>query len=93
MNLTESQLNTINNYAVYNDYWSLSNNCSSFASGLWNSVCTSSKRVSAGYPKTPANLSNSIKSKTGYSTGAAVPYDYLVMYAQGGNTPQRSTQY
>ena len=38
MDLTAAQLQTVNDNIVYNNSWSLSNNCNSFATRVWNSV-------------------------------------------------------
>lgn len=91
MNLTAAELSSVNSYIVSHDSWATLNNCSSFAMGLWNSV--SSVTLSNGLWNTPSALVSSIQSKTGYVTGAAVPYDYLVYYAQGYNAPIRSTEF
>lgn len=61
MNLTETQLTTLNSTINKNDSWALLSNCSTFASKVWNSV--SSTKVSAGLINTPGNLADSIKSK------------------------------
>lgn len=77
--LTQTLLNNVNTNIKQNDNWSLTNNCSSFAARIWNSVC--SNKISAGTPNTPANLAKSIKShKTKYGTNKPVPYDFGVYY-------------
>lgn len=38
MDLTSAQLQTVNDMIVYNNSWSLSNNCNRFATRVWNSV-------------------------------------------------------
>lgn len=93
--LTASELNTLNSYIINNDYWSKFTNCSSFASGAWNATVYSGFRLDAGYPNTPRNLANDIKAKfpTYYGAGVAVPYNYIVYYAQGAGTPKPSTQF
>jgi len=92
MQLTSSQLSSTNTYITNHDSWSVLNNCSSFASGLWNSV--SSTTLSAGTPNTPSSLENSIKSKSGYVNGKILSYDYMVYYAQGSNNPPvQSTEF
>ena len=48
MSVTQSNIDTINDIISKNDKWSLTNNCSSFAVKVWNSV--SSKTLSAGIP-------------------------------------------
>ena len=92
--ITATQLNTLNSYVINNDRWSLLTNCSSFASGAWNSVVDSAYRLGAGVPSTPRNLSNSIKAKfPGAPTGGLVPYNYFVYYANGTGSPVRSSVY
>ncbi|MNC62938.1 hypothetical protein D3C75_1130200 [compost metagenome] len=91
MDLTESQLATVNNIIINNDSWSKLNNCSEFAEKVWNSVSTI--KVDNGLIATPTNLRDSIKSKSGYQTGIFFSYDYLVYYAQGTGTPKRSDNY
>lgn len=91
MDLTDAQLATVNALIVNGDSWSTSNNCSSFAEKIWNSV--SSTQLSNGTFNTPTALRDSIKSKSGYKTGLAFSYNYLAYYANGTGTPLRSTQY
>jgi hypothetical protein len=92
--MSSSQLATLTSFIKSNDSWSQNvNNCSTFAVGAWNVVVDSYARLSAGVPNTPKNLANSIKSKFGTYVGAAVPYDYVVYYANGTGTPKRSTVY
>ncbi|WP_025707841.1 hypothetical protein [Paenibacillus graminis] len=90
MYISSTQLSSVNSYIINHDSWSLTNNCSSFAVGLWNSI--SSDDYSAGTINTPQNLYYSIKDGA-YNTNAYVPYDYAVYYAQGTGTPIRSTQF
>jgi hypothetical protein len=71
LHLHLSSISTINSYISSHDSWSILNNCSSFASGAWNSV--SSTQISAGLINTPTNLQNYIKSKSGYDTNAYMP--------------------
>lgn len=71
MNISSSQLSTINTVISNSDSWSLTSNCSTFASKVWNSV--SSTSIDAGTVNTPSNLAKSIKSKTGYKTNASMP--------------------
>jgi hypothetical protein len=90
--LKASELNRLNNYIINNDRWSKPYNCSSFASGAWNTSVESYMRVGAGSPNTPKNLANNIKAKWGnYATNAAIPYAYNVYYAQGTGLPKQST--
>ena len=91
MQLTSSQLTTVNNYIKKHDAWSELNNCSCFSSNLWNSV--SLFKVDAGIPNTPDALKNSIKRKSKYSYGKALSQDYSVYYAHGKSAPQKSTEF
>ncbi|WP_339321728.1 hypothetical protein [Paenibacillus sp. FSL W8-0194] len=90
MYLTQNQLDSVNSYIRNHDSWGYLNNCSSFAVGLWNSI--SSDTYTAGSPNTPQNLYYSIKDGA-YDTNAAVPYDYLVYYANEPNAPVRSSEW
>lgn len=90
MYLTQSQLDSVSTYIRNHDSWSIFNNCSSFAVGLWNSVSTDI--YTAGTPNTPQNLYYSIQDGQ-YNTDASVPYNYVVYYANGTGAPIRSTQY
>ena len=58
-------------------------NCSSFATGIWNEI--SSVNLNAGFPKTPASLVESIKSKSGYETNRTIQYNTNIGYVQNGN--------
>lgn len=93
--MTATELATLNNYIVNHDSWTYLTNCSSFASAAWNATVAPSYDVSAGIPNTPSNLQNSIMSvfPSTYQTGAAVPWNYIVYYAQGTGTPLASTIY
>jgi hypothetical protein len=68
--LTGSQLVTMNSIINSNDSWAYLNNCSSFASKVWNSI--SNLTISPGAIPTPSNLCNSIKNYS-YVTGITVP--------------------
>lgn len=93
MPLSASQLTTVNNYIINHDAWSITNNCSYFASNVWNLVCASSDQVSAGVPPTPMNLYNSINGKSSHVHNLILPWDYVVYYAQGTGTPLLSQVY
>lgn len=86
MQITASQLTTINNFIINNDTWTIPNNCSVFASNLWNSV--NSVWFIGG---TPTYLKTQISSRSGSVTGKVIPYDFLVYYGQGSSAPKRST--
>ena len=90
--LDQTGWNTLQSYLTGSsiDYWSVSNNCSTFATNGWNKVCSST--VSAGTVNTPKSLASSIKSYSSYATGVAVPYDYKVYYANGTSAPIKSTE-
>ena len=83
MDVTSSDVTSINRYISSNDEWSLLDNCSSFAEGLWNRV--SSNDISAGFPETPKKLADSIKSESGYETGRSVANTRPVGYVKNGS--------
>lgn len=83
MNVTQSNINTINDIISNNDAWSLTNNCSSFAVKVWNSI--SSQTLSAGIPNTPTSLMSSIKSKSGYQTGRSIGNTTPIGYVENGS--------
>lgn len=89
--LTEENLYKANETIRNGDSWSVFNNCSSFATKVWNEVC--SDQLSAGFPiKTPGALKNSIASygSTKYTINAEIPTYYAVYY---GNPPTKSTEH
>lgn len=88
--LDDSLLSTVSKNIINNDSWTLTNNCSSFATKIWNSVC--SDTLSAGTPKTPDTLKTSMKKygSSYYTIGATIPYDYVVYY---GHPATRSNTY
>jgi hypothetical protein len=92
--MSSEQLATLSSFIKTSDYWSSTSNCSTFAVNAWNKVVDYYARLSAGVPNTPKNLANSIKSKygSGYTTRAAVPYNYVVYY-NNGTTLTKSTVY
>ncbi len=89
VNITQSNLNVLNSHIIGFDRWSELTNCSSFAASSWNSVAFPA--VSAGVINTPKNLASSIKNINSSVSGGAVPFDYIVYYANGSGTPSPST--
>jgi methionine-rich copper-binding protein CopC len=87
--IDSTALSTLTSHIINYDKWSITNNCSSFAVKGWNKICSTT--LSAGVINTPTNLKNSIVNTGLSSTGIAVPYDYVVYYANGSNTPIRSS--
>lgn len=81
--VTQSDINTINDIIRNNDKWSLTNNCSSFAVKVWNSV--SSTTLSAGSLNTPTSLMSNIKSKSGYQTGRSIGNTTPIGYVSNGS--------
>lgn len=77
---TSSELETLNSYINSHDSWSAFTNCSSFATGAWNTI--SSTKLSAGWINTPSNLKGSIK-KNSYSINRAIGYNSNVGYYTG----------
>ena len=91
--LRQVDLNTVNTNIKNNDKWGYLNNCSSFASKIWNSVANGSTQVDAGIINTPATLAKSI-TKVGQAQSYALlkyntssPHYYPVYY---GYPPKRS---
>lgn len=72
MYVTQGNIDTINSVIETMNTWNIYNNCSWFASVIWNLVSTN--KVSAGIPYTPANMVASIKTKANYQTGLYIPY-------------------
>ncbi|MBD5113009.1 MAG: hypothetical protein HDT42_10865 [Ruminococcaceae bacterium] len=75
MNVTMSQVDIINfNIDLSSDHWSLIDNCSAFATLVWNSASKfSGPQVSAGAIPTPQGLYNSIKKMDGCQINRCVP--------------------
>lgn len=88
MNLTAAQLNTINNYIINHDTWTVGNNCSVWAANLWNEV--NSVWFIGG---TPTFLKTQISERSGSVIGKTLSYNYIVYYAQGTSTPQPSQEW
>lgn len=80
MNLTSSELSTLNSQINSTDSWTLFRNCSTFAKNAWNSV--SSTSLSAGFIHTPSNLKASIK-KHSYQSNRSFGYNTNVGYYNG----------
>ena len=95
MTVTSSDLDALNNYIINHDTWSLTNNCSSFASACWNLVAPSNMQVSAGLINTPSNLRSSIINKGGIQDNpqVAIPYFGTVYYANGTGAITPSTEF
>lgn len=64
--VTYSDLATINSVIENNDRWSETNNCSTFAVKVWNSICSDKLKLDAGVPNSPTALMASIRLKSGY---------------------------
>ena len=90
--MNASELSKLNSFIISHDaYSAYANNCSTFASGAWNTIAPPVWQISAGVPNTPKNLAGNIKAKLPYSVGAAVPYYYNVYFAQGAGAPKLSS--
>lgn len=87
VNLTQSLLDRVNTIIRKSDSWDPLNNCSTFASNVWNSVC--SDKVNAGFPNTPKALKESIASYglKYYGIGVEIPVYYAAYY---GEPPTKS---
>lgn len=89
VDLSSNLLSTVSQNIKINDSWTVLSNCSTFATKVWNSVCSTT--VSAGVPNTPTATVQSIKSYSNlYSTGVGIPYFGTVYY---GNPPVASSVY
>ena len=89
VDLSSNLLSTVSQNIKNNDSWTALSNCSTFATKVWNSVCSTT--VSAGVPNTPTATVQSIKSYSNlYSTGVGIPYFGTVYY---GNPPVASSVY
>jgi hypothetical protein len=92
--ITANGLYQLSTKILFTDFWSPVKNCSTFAAECWNIFhAGTSKEIFLGIVATPKVLASIIKSYSGYSTNAAVPYDYAVYYANGAGTPKKSTVY
>lgn len=80
--VTQSQIDTINDIISNNDAWTATNNCSSFATKVWNAV--SSTDLSAGFPNTPTSLRQSIIATGAYETEKPISSHSAVGYVSGG---------
>lgn len=72
MNVTMDDVAEINKIIKNNDTWALLNNCSTFATKVWNSVAPDSQKLSAGSPNMPVSLCVDIQSKSGWQINRAV---------------------
>lgn len=72
MGVTINDVRTINSVISKSDSWSPTNNCSSFATKIWNSIASSKLKLSAGNPNTPKSLSTNIKLISGYQSNRAI---------------------
>lgn len=90
--LRQVDLDIVNENIASHTSWSPLNNCSSFASQIWNSVAPDSEEVSAGGINMPKNLADSIRalgkeiSWSLFAEGYRVPFDYPTYH---GNPPTR----
>lgn len=88
--LTSDNLSTLSKCIKNNDWWYASQPCSYWAGFQWNGL-PGTPSLEVGFPiSTPKTLADSIKAISGYFTCAAVPYDYVVYYANGSGAPIRS---
>jgi hypothetical protein len=103
LGITAAELKTLNAYIVTHDTYgktegdALTNNCSTFAAGAWNSVAPLQFKVFAGLPfQSPAALALSIATFPGaqYATSVNIPWDPKgVWYAKGKKAPIPSKVY
>lgn len=82
MNVTQADVDDINTAISNNDTWGIMNNCSSFASKVWNEV--SRNTLSAGSPNTPTSLKTSIQAVSGYQMNREVQNNTNIGYTSNG---------
>ena len=97
--LTAADLRTLNTYILRHDSYDTLlalNNCSTFASGAWNSVTPWSSELYAGGPNTPTGLFYSITQVGAVKYGEAsnIPWNSIgVWHADGKKKPVRSVSF
>lgn len=80
----DGMINKVKTYITENDSWSITNNCSSFASGIWNFV--TNDNLSAGTINTPRELKKSIESRSSYKVNALMgTYIYTAYFNSANN--------
>lgn len=87
--LNSSLLEKANKIIKNGDTWEPFNNCSSFATRVWNEVCAD--KLDAGVISTPLGLRNSIMSygEKRYEIDALIPRNYSPYYG----TPPKKSEY
>ena len=95
--ITAADLSVLNGYILRHDsYNAVLNNCSSFASGAWNSVTPWSSELYAGWPNTPTGLFYNITQVGAVKYGEAsnIPWNSIgVWYANQKKKPVRSSSF
>lgn len=83
--VTYSDLVTINSVIKDNDRWSATNNCSTFAVKVWNSICSDKLKLDAGFPNSPTALMSSIRltSDYNYETNRSIEDSTPIGYKNG----------
>ena len=85
MDINSVDLKIINEFIDNNDAWTAYNNCSYFASGVWNEV-SDTQVSSLGLWNNPQTLAKSIMSIDGYSTGTSFVDDNTLETVENGGT-------
>lgn len=67
--VTADELVAVNSAINNHDYWTLTNNCSSFAGDVWNAGNSGRTLTESN----PSSLANSIKSYSGFTTNPTIP--------------------
>jgi hypothetical protein len=71
--INRNELEIINETLIERDNWSYFNNCSTFASVVWNTVATEDETLYAGtFLRKPSTLSKSIKSKKNHKVNIKI---------------------
>jgi hypothetical protein len=58
--LSYDDINTINDFIINNDKWSIVHNCSYFALNLWNSIAENSEKINSRLIYSPQYIQNEI---------------------------------
>ncbi len=92
MKLTVDQLKKVNEIICKSDTWDVFNNCSTFATNVWNAVALEEDKLNAGKINNPSDLKKSIMNKGDkkYTVNAPIPTDYTPYY---GNPPKKYEEY
>lgn len=88
MTITAEQLETVSEKCISMNEWTAINNCSYFASKVWNAVAPSNLDVSSYFfpANFPSTLKKSIKKRAGYQTNRPFAYNDYTGYCINDTT-------